>query len=148
VEWLKTVYLRKLEGRAGAKELEEGVIALLNDGLLPGGTRGDRIDSEGLWTERAGVTLPLRELGDGYRSVAAQVLDIVKQIHACHGDFVPLRRVRLPEGRARWRRFRSCAKCTQLRCIRTEESGWRLPCSASRTRPARRSGSTPGKGSR
>lgn len=87
VEWLRSVYLRRLEKKPGAKELEEGVIALLNAGLLPGGLKVDHVDSEGLWTERAGVKLPLRELSDGYRTVAALVLDIVKQLHACHGAF-------------------------------------------------------------
>jgi energy-coupling factor transporter ATP-binding protein EcfA2 len=87
VTWLRDVYTRRLENKPGAKELEESVLALLNDGLLPAGMRIDHIDSDGLWTERAGVQLPLRELSDGYRTVAALVLDLVKQLHACFGAF-------------------------------------------------------------
>ncbi|MRG96763.1 AAA family ATPase [Polyangium spumosum] len=85
VVWLRDVAFRRAEGRPGAKELEDAVIKLLNDGLLPDGMRIHHIDSEGLWTERDGVILPLRDLSDGYRTVIALVLDIVKQLHGCYG---------------------------------------------------------------
>lgn len=85
VEWLRDVYLRRLEGKTWAKALETGVLALLNDGLLPEGVRAERVDSDGLWTSRGPLMLPLRELSDGYRSVAALVLDIIKQLHGCYG---------------------------------------------------------------
>jgi hypothetical protein len=89
VDWLRNdVYLRRLEGRPGAKDLEESVIALLNhDDLLPGGLKIHHIDSEGLWTERDGVLLPLQDLSDGYRTVIALVVDLIKQIHGCFGSF-------------------------------------------------------------
>lgn len=47
--------------------------------------RIDYIDSDGLWTERRGILLPLRELSDGYRTVAALVLDILKQLETTFG---------------------------------------------------------------
>ncbi|WP_437312440.1 AAA family ATPase [Sorangium sp. So ce385] len=89
VDWLRNeVYLRRLEGKPGAKQLEERVIALLNhDDLLPGGMKIHHIDSDGLWTERDGVLLPLHDLSDGYRTVIALVLDLIKQIHGCFGHF-------------------------------------------------------------
>lgn len=88
VEWLRNeVYLRRLEGKPGAKQLEDSVIALLNHGLLPEGTTIHHIDSDGLWTERDGVLLPLRDLSDGYRTVIALVLDLVKQLEGCFGRF-------------------------------------------------------------
>lgn len=87
-QWLKNdVYLRRLENKPGALELEQNVLALLNDGLLPEGVRITGVDSEGLWTDREGLHLPLREMSDGYRTVTALVLDIIKQIHQCHGEF-------------------------------------------------------------
>lgn len=86
VTWFRDVYTRRLEKKPGAKELEESVLALLNDGLLPAGMKIERVDSDGLWTQRDGVKLPLRELSDGYRTVAALVLDLVKQLQASHGD--------------------------------------------------------------
>lgn len=87
VAWLRSVYLLRLEGQAGAKQLEDNVLALLNDGLLPDGLRVLHVDSAALWTERNGVRLPLRDLSDGYRTVTALVLDLVKQLYACFGEF-------------------------------------------------------------
>lgn len=87
VAWLRSIYLLRLEGKTNAKQLEDNVLALLNDGLLPDGLRVLHVDSEALWTERNGVRLPLRDLSDGYRTVTALVLDLVKQLNACFGDF-------------------------------------------------------------
>lgn len=87
VAWLRSVYLLRLEGKANAKQLEANVLALLNDGLLPDGLRVIHVDSEALWTERNGVRLPLRDLSDGYRTVTALVLDLIKQLYTCFGNF-------------------------------------------------------------
>ncbi|MCP4217027.1 MAG: AAA family ATPase [bacterium] len=89
VAWLKEVYLHRLEKRPGAAELEESVLALLGDGLLPGGLSVDKIDSDGLWVKRedSDFTLSLNELSDGYRTVAALVLDIVRQLFNSYGQF-------------------------------------------------------------
>jgi hypothetical protein len=86
--WLRDVYLRRLEGKPGATELERDVIALLNHGsLLPGGATIDHIDSDALWTRRDDVVLPLDSMSDGYRAVIALVLDIVMQMHRSFGGF-------------------------------------------------------------
>ncbi|MFJ4617976.1 AAA family ATPase [Streptomyces sp. NPDC088812] len=42
--------------------------------------------SEGLWVTRDGQRFPLREMSDGFRTVAALVVDILKQIHHTFGD--------------------------------------------------------------
>lgn len=86
VEWLTQVYLRRLEERPGAAELERGVLRLLNDGLLPDGARVQKIDSDGLWVEQHGTLLPLEALSDGYRTVAALVMDIVRHLHRAFGE--------------------------------------------------------------
>lgn len=86
VSWLREIYLRRLEGKPGAAQLESDVLNLLRSGLLPDGIQIDRIDSDGLWVERAGVMLPLRELSDGYRTMAALVLDLVRHVYASFGD--------------------------------------------------------------
>lgn len=79
--WLQQMYLRRLEDKPGAATVEATVLSLLGDGLLPEGMRVLRVDSEGLWVLTASNTeLPLRSLSDGYRTVAALVLDLVKQI--------------------------------------------------------------------
>lgn len=87
IQWLQQVYLRRLERRSAAEDLENVVLGLLDDGLLPEGMKVVRIDSEGLWVRSPrGGELPLRSLSDGYRTVAALVLDIVKQLIDTYGE--------------------------------------------------------------
>ncbi|WP_405084006.1 AAA family ATPase [Microbispora sp. NBC_01389] len=80
VSWLIDLHLRRLEKRPGAGQLLSFVIDLLNDGLLPDGFRVVRVDSEGLWAERDGRLIALREMSDGYRTVTALVLDLVRHM--------------------------------------------------------------------
>lgn len=96
VEWLKSVYLRAMEKKPGFRELQTGLVALLNDGLLPDEARATKIDSDGLWVEQGGTTLPLEELSDGYRTAAALVLDIAKQMFACFGQFTVKKEPKAP----------------------------------------------------
>ncbi|OUC92923.1 AAA family ATPase [Streptosporangium minutum] len=85
VSWLVERHLFQLEGRPGAKELLESVLALLGDGLLPDGFKIVRLDSDGLWVQRDGTRRPLRDMSDGYRAVTALVLDIMRQMHVAYG---------------------------------------------------------------
>lgn len=85
VSWLVERRLFQLEGRPGAKELLDSVLALLGDGLLPDGFKIMRVDSDGLWVHRDNVRRPLRDMSDGYRAVTALVLDIVRQMHVAYG---------------------------------------------------------------
>ncbi|MFJ4190361.1 AAA family ATPase [Kitasatospora sp. NPDC089509] len=88
VDWLISVYLRGLEGEPDANALLEGVLALLNDGLLPENFRVEKVTSRGLWLRRTngdGPLIPLRRISDGLRTVTALVLDIVRQMHAAYG---------------------------------------------------------------
>lgn len=87
VSWLIAQHLRALEGREGAAELKWAALNILQDGLLPDGYRIADVDSEGLWVERGGRRYPLREMSDGFRAVAALVVDILKQTHDAFGDF-------------------------------------------------------------
>ncbi|MBH0780741.1 AAA family ATPase [Nocardia sp. NEAU-351] len=81
VVWLQQIYLRRLEGRPEAEAIEELVLRLLDDGLLPEGMRVEKVDSEGLWVRTPeGRTLALASLSDGYRTVAGLVLDLIKQL--------------------------------------------------------------------
>lgn len=81
VTWLINEHLRALEGKAGAKELKDSVLRLLGDGLLPDGYRVRDVDSDGLWVEYRGDRFPLREMSDGYRTVTALVVDLVRQLN-------------------------------------------------------------------
>ncbi|WP_404950064.1 AAA family ATPase [Streptomyces sp. ARC12] len=86
VTWLIEQHLRALEGRPGAFALKAAALAILQDGLLPDGYEIDDVDSEGLWVKRDGHRFPLREMSDGFRTVAALVVDILKQVHDAFGD--------------------------------------------------------------
>jgi hypothetical protein len=86
VQWLKDIYLRRLENRPGADALLAGTLRLLNDGMLPGGIEITDVDSEGLWVTQAGSRLPLQDLSDGYRTMIALVLDILRHMQACYGE--------------------------------------------------------------
>src|SRR5262245_1362574 len=84
--WLQQVYLRRLERDADSESLEQILLHLLDDGLLPEGLRVLRMTSDGLGVETPRMTeLPLRSLSDGYRTVAAFVLDLVKQLTETFG---------------------------------------------------------------
>lgn len=85
VRWLQEIYLRRLEKREGWADLERVVLELLDDGLLPSEMKVRRVDSEGLWVEHQGVILPLDQLSDGYRTIAALVLDIVRHLYQTYG---------------------------------------------------------------
>jgi len=86
VTWLREIYLRRLEKGQPWLRLENSVLALLNDGLLPDGARVEKIDSEGLWVHQYGAQLPLTELSDGYRTTAALVMDMIRNLHQCFGE--------------------------------------------------------------
>jgi energy-coupling factor transporter ATP-binding protein EcfA2 len=86
VLWLREIYLQRLEGKPGTKALEEAVIALLNDGLLPDRVAVEKVDSSGLWVCQHGVQLPLTQLSDGYRTTAAVVMDVIRHMHQCFGE--------------------------------------------------------------
>lgn len=88
VSWLIDLRLRQLEKQPGVGDLLKAVLRLLGDGLLPDGFQIKKVTSDGVWVTRrgqAGSGYPLREMSDGYRTVAALVLDIVRQIHAVYG---------------------------------------------------------------
>lgn len=88
VDWLKEVHARALETRRGAATLRDDVLALLNDGLLPDGSEVRRVNSDGLWIHRDGHTFPLKQVSDGYRTVAALVVDLARHLHQAHGNLL------------------------------------------------------------
>ncbi|WP_186780046.1 AAA family ATPase [Streptomyces salinarius] len=102
VAWAVDLHHRKLQEEEDLRQMEEGqqqervvgplldtVLALLRDGLLPGRYQVRRITADGLWVSELGVAaksqFPLREMSDGYRTVAALALDIVRQMYAAYG---------------------------------------------------------------
>lgn len=86
VAWLREIYLRRLENKPGASELEQTILSFLNDRLLPRGFLVENIDSDGLWVQQFGVRLHLGELSDGYQTTAALVMNIVQHLHRCYGS--------------------------------------------------------------
>lgn len=84
VQWLQQINYRAATGQPGYRDLEAMVLALLNDGLLPDGHRAERVDPDGLWvTHPSGANVRIQEMSDGYRSITALVIDVVRQIHEC-----------------------------------------------------------------
>ncbi|WP_018686165.1 AAA family ATPase [Actinokineospora enzanensis] len=86
VAWLIEQHLRALERREGAGYLKESALRILGDGLLPDDYRINEVDSEGLWVSDGGHRFPLREMSDGYRTVVALVVDLLKQLYESYGD--------------------------------------------------------------
>ncbi|WGD45135.1 AAA family ATPase [Streptomyces cathayae] len=90
VAWLIDLRLRRYEeGRSSeAAVLLNQVLSLLRDGLLPDRYQIQRVSADGLWVIENGrkePSFPLKEMSDGYRTVAALVLDIVRQLHGAYG---------------------------------------------------------------
>jgi energy-coupling factor transporter ATP-binding protein EcfA2 len=85
VGWLIEQHLRSLERRPGAEDLKRVALGVLSDGLLPDDYRIEGVDSDGLWVVSGGHRFPLREMSDGYRTVAALVVDLIKQIQESYG---------------------------------------------------------------
>lgn len=86
VEWLKSLNAAALEKHAAAKALLGDVVELLNDGLLPDGSKVTKVNSEGMWITRGGVTVLHEQVSDGYRTVSALVVDIARRLHARYDD--------------------------------------------------------------
>jgi energy-coupling factor transporter ATP-binding protein EcfA2 len=84
VDWLIEQHLYQLENRPGAGHLLEIMKTILSDGLLPDGFEVHKVDSDGLWVSNETGRFPLREMSDGYRSVTALVVDIVRQMAAAY----------------------------------------------------------------
>jgi energy-coupling factor transporter ATP-binding protein EcfA2 len=85
VSWLIQQHLRALEGEPGAGELKQAALRLLSDGLLPDDHEVDDVTSDGLWVSCRGSRFPLRETSDGYRTVTALVVNLLKQIYDAYG---------------------------------------------------------------
>jgi AAA domain, putative AbiEii toxin, Type IV TA system/AAA domain len=86
VSWLIEQHLRSLEKRPGAQQLKKFALAILGDGLLPDDFRIENVDSDGLWISGEDRRFPLREMSDGYRTVVALVVDLLKQLYESYGD--------------------------------------------------------------
>jgi hypothetical protein len=86
VSWLVEQHLFRLEDRPGAADLLETVTTLLGDGMLPDGFQVFDVNSDGLWVRHpSGRTFPLRQMSDGYRTVTALVVDVIRQMQLAFG---------------------------------------------------------------
>lgn len=86
IEWMKTIHAKALEGRTGQAQLLDAIVKLLSQGLLPDDSVVEKVDTEGLWIRRNGISLPLEQLSDGYKSIAAFVVDLTRHIHQMYGE--------------------------------------------------------------
>ncbi|MFN3197528.1 MAG: AAA family ATPase [Bradymonadia bacterium] len=79
--WLKKInYERISQNLPIEKHLEGAVIDLLNDGLFPDGFQISKVDYEGLWFIKNDTLINIDSMSDGYRSVCALVLDIIRML--------------------------------------------------------------------
>jgi hypothetical protein len=85
VSWLVEQHLYRLEKKPGAQQLLDTVIAFLGDGMLPDGFQVSRVDSDGLWVRKNENEFPLRQMSDGYRTITALVVDIIRQMQVAFG---------------------------------------------------------------
>lgn len=88
LEWLQSLNARAESGDSDASTLLRVSIALLDDRLLP--ERGDKVVNHGsnglrFASIRGGIHL-LGDLSDGYRSIIALVLDLVRSLYQCYGE--------------------------------------------------------------
>ncbi len=80
VGWLIEQHLFRLEAKPGAQQTLDTALEIIGDGMLPDGYQVTKVDSEGLWVRRNNEELPLRQMSDGYRTVTALVVDIIRQM--------------------------------------------------------------------
>jgi hypothetical protein len=85
VQWLIEQHLRELERKFGAEDLKNAAISILSDGLLPDDYQLSDVDSDGLWVITDDHRFSIREMSDGYRTVVALVVDLLKQLNDCYG---------------------------------------------------------------
>lgn len=86
VDWLKEVNAAALEKNSEAKALLDDVVKLLNDGLLPDGSKVTKVNTEGMWITREGVTVLHEQVSDGYRTVSSLVIDLARRLYARYDD--------------------------------------------------------------
>jgi energy-coupling factor transporter ATP-binding protein EcfA2 len=73
VTWLIGQHQRAQEKRPGAAEVRAAVLAVVNDGLLPG------------VADPADLQVAIREMGEGDRTMAAMVIDLLRHMHQAYG---------------------------------------------------------------
>lgn len=85
VGWLIEQHLYRLEKRQGAEETLNAALAIIGDGMLPDGYQVSEVNSEGLWVRQGNRKFPLSQMSDGYRTVTALVVDIIRQMSVAFG---------------------------------------------------------------
>ncbi len=79
--WLRQLNYKKLEKKVEEAHQLEILIELLNDDLLPNSVKVADVTSEGMWLiDSQGIKLTWGDMSDGYRSVLALVVDIMRHL--------------------------------------------------------------------
>nr|WP_279382589.1 AAA family ATPase [Acanthopleuribacter pedis] len=88
ITWLREVDYRSLKGdrRGRFQKLKDQSIQILSDGLFPTGVSVLDVDAEGLKVRSGDQVTTLEQLSDGYKAVAALVVDILRHIVRSFGD--------------------------------------------------------------
>jgi predicted ATPase len=86
LEWLRHLYIRKLEKRSDAGFLAEVKAFVNQPGFLPHGVKFKDVDSDGVYFSNGdGVRVSVTDLSDGFRSVLSFTFELIRQMLLCFG---------------------------------------------------------------
>jgi AAA domain, putative AbiEii toxin, Type IV TA system len=88
--WLSALYSRSIDPHYPVRSRAESTLDTVRrviDGLLPGGTRIESIDTQRVTFHSFGVEVPILDLSDGYRSFLAMVINILRHLDNDPSEF-------------------------------------------------------------
>lgn len=82
LEWLGKLKFEQLDGNTRSGNLLEEIKSFINqEGFLPHDVRFEEVDSKGVkFVDGNGVTVPVKALGDGFRSILSLCFELLRQM--------------------------------------------------------------------
>jgi GTPase SAR1 family protein len=86
LDWLRSLKFKKLENDSEGVLLEKVKEFLNLSGFLPSGVRLEEVTSKAvLFTDANGISIPVEDLSDGYRSVLSMTFELIRQFSIAFG---------------------------------------------------------------
>ena len=86
LEWLRSLKFKSLENDSEGLLLEKVKTFLNESDLLPSGVKLDEVSSKAvLFKDANGITLPVEDLSDGFRSVLSMTFELIRQFSIAFG---------------------------------------------------------------
>lgn len=86
LDWLKELHVLALEGRIASTTVNSIKSFLNESGLLPHDTKLVDIKSDAVYFKDGnGVTVPVDQLSDGFRSILSMAFDLIRSLVQCYG---------------------------------------------------------------